>query len=262
MEIITSKQNSLVKSLRKLVDSKRARTASQKTISEGIHLLEIQLSVGVVPELVVLAQRCMTDSAILKLLEGSPGSRVVVLTDSVFDSIAPADTPLGLLAISQQIMPVSNPIQTIDTLVLDRVQDPGNVGSLIRTAVAAGIRQVILSPGCADAWSPRCLRAGQGAQWVASIFADTDLSDFIGSYQGAVAATVLSDGNNLYEQDFSRATAWLFGNEGQGVDLLYVNYATHRVTIPMPGNMESLNVNAAAAVCLFEQVRQRSKIKK
>lgn len=257
MEVISSRQNALVKQLKKLVDSKRARAESGQIIAEGVHLLEIQLGVGMMPTLIIVAERCMHDPEIIALVDSSPSSRLVVLNDSIFDQIAPTDAPSGLLTVTAQTAADKTPLQSVDTLVLDRVQDPGNVGSLIRTAVAAGVRQIVLSAGCADPWSPRCLRAGQGAQWLAQVYPDVALDTFISNYAGALAATVLEGGSNLYSQNLLQPTAWLFGNEGQGVDPELVERATHRITIPMPGGMESLNVNAAAAVCLFEQVRQR-----
>lgn len=261
MEVISSRQNPLVKQLKKLGDSKRERAEAGKIIAEGLHLLQMQMSAGILPELVVLAQRSQGDSEVKAVLGQCGPVRVVVLTDAIFDQIAPTDTPSGLLFVSNQTA-LAEPVDvTMDVLVLDRVQDPGNVGSLIRTAVAAGVRQVVLSAGCADAWSPRCLRAGQGAQWLARIHTDVALSEFLAAFPGAIAATLLERGVSLYDQDWSSATAWLFGNEGQGLDPHLSALATHRVTIPMPGGMESLNVNAAAAVCLFEQLRQRLSLK-
>lgn len=260
MEVISSRQNSLVKQLKRWADSKRERTESGKTLAEGLHLLQMQISTGKLPELVVLAERCMNDPAVLTVLDLCGACRRVALVDAIFDQIAPTDSPSGLLFVSSQTALNESVDVTSDVLVLDRVQDPGNVGSLIRTAVAAGVRQVVLSEGCADAWSPRCLRAGQGAQWLAKIYADVSLRSFVAEFPGAIAATVLAQGRSLYEQDLSAATAWLFGNEGQGLDPQLATLATHRVTIPMPGGMESLNVNAAAAVCLFEQVRQRAQL--
>lgn len=257
MELITSRQNALVKSLKKQIDSRRARRESGQVIAEGIHLFEIQRSVGVTPELIVIAERCQSRPEIAALIELSPASRIVVLSDDIFDQIAPADTPSGLLTVGKEPVADTADLQSVDTLVLDRVQDPGNVGSLIRTAVAAGVRQIVLSSGCADPWSPRCLRAGQGAQWLAKVFTEIDLNAFLDNFSGAVAATVLNGGSSLYEHPLTQVTAWLFGNEGQGVDPQLITHATQRITIPMPGGMESLNVNAAAAVCLFEQVRQR-----
>ena len=257
MEFISSRQNTLVKQLKKLIDSKRARTEYGQIIAEGLHLLQILLSTGGQAQVIVIAERCRSDAEIIALEDLCTKSRFVVLPDAIFDQLAPTDTPGGLLFVAESQASISTPDISVDTLVLDRVQDPGNVGSLIRTAVAAGVRQVVLSSGCADPWSPRCLRAGQGAQWLASVYTEQSLDIFIQSYSGAVAATVLDDGLNLYAQNLLQATAWLFGNEGQGVEPMLTAQATHRITIPMPGGMESLNVNAAAAACLFEQVRQR-----
>ena len=257
MELISSRQNPLVKQLKKLIDSKKVRTEQAQVVAEGTHLLEIQLAAGIKPELIVVAQRCINFPEITALLERVPSVRRVVVTDSIFDQIAPADAPSGLLTVSAAISNDRGPLSTIDTLVLDRIQDPGNVGSLIRTAVAAGVRQIVLSGGCADPWSPRCLRAGQGAQWLATVYSDVVLEGFVGAFKGSIAATVLEGGTNLYGHQLMQATAWLFGNEGQGVKPELIQMASHRITIPMPGGMESLNVNAAAAVCLFEQVRQR-----
>ncbi len=257
MERIASRQNTLVKHLKKLAESKRVRDTHQQVLAEGVHLLQIQLSAGYMPEVVVLAERVSGVPEVLALLMRCPDARIVVLPNDLFDQLALTDSPSGLIAVSAQPTPVIAADPGVDSLLLDRVQDPGNVGSLIRTAVAAGVRQIVLSGGCADPWSPRCLRAGQGAQWLSSVYTDADLGVFVRAYRGAVAATLLEGGSLLYSHDLRQPTAWLFGNEGQGVDPVLAQQATHRVTIPMPGGMESLNVNAAAAVCFFEQVRQR-----
>lgn len=257
IEHIASRQNSLVKDLKRLAESKRARVEAEVVLSEGDHLLRTMLDAGVLPTIVALASRVASNPVLLSLLERCPGARCVILDDNVFDQIAPADAPGGLLALSPLQRPPVSPDSGVDTLVLETVQDPGNVGSLIRTAVAAGIKQIVLSPACADVWSPRSLRAAQGAPWLAQVYVDFPLSPFLSAYQGDVAATVLEGGRGLYDQVFDKPVAWLFGNEGQGLSSEVVSYANRRVTIPMPGAMESLNVNAAAAICLFEQVRQR-----
>ncbi|MEN9879391.1 MAG: hypothetical protein RIQ55_37 [Pseudomonadota bacterium] len=256
-EHIESRQNSLVKALRRLADHKRARLDAGLVICEGDHLLRTMLDAGIQPTLVAIAARAIRSDSLQALLAQCRDARKVTIADAVFDQIAPADSPVGLLALSPLPTPSKAPDSGSDTLVLEAVQDPGNVGSLIRTAVAAGVRQIVLSPGCADVWSPRCLRAAQGAQWLAQVYPDTDPVAFLKSYRGEVAATILAGGRSLYEQSLQKPVAWLFGNEGQGLSRPLIECAHHRLTIPMPGRMESLNVNAAAAVCLFEQVRQR-----
>lgn len=256
-EHIESRQNNLVKELRRLAENKRARQQAEVVLLEGDHLLRSLLDAGMTPTVVAMASRAATSQALQAILMQCQGARIVTISDAVFDQIAPADSPVGVLALAALPKSTLPPDTACDTLVLETVQDPGNVGSLIRTAVAAGVRQIMLSPGCADVWSPRCLRAAQGAQWLARIFPDADVAAFLQTYQGDIAATVLENGQSLYTQTLTQHVAWLFGNEGQGLSAALVTLATRRVTIPMPGATESLNVNAAAAVCLFEQVRQR-----
>lgn len=260
LEYIASRQNSLVKRLKRLADNKRARIESGLILSEGVHLLRTMRDAGVLPELIAISERLADAPEVRSLLADCHGVRSVRIADVIFDQIAPTDSPSGVLTLSPMQVPTHTPKTDVDTLVLENVQDPGNVGSLIRTAVAAGLRQVVLSAGCADAWSPRCLRAAQGAPWLATVYTDHDVGDFLDKFTGRVAATVLNDGQNLYEQDLLSPNAWLFGNEGQGLSKELAARATCRISIPMPGAMESLNVNAAAAVCLFEQVRQRSSL--
>lgn len=257
IEHIASRQNTLVKILKRLAENKRARQEAGLVLSEGEHLLQTMLDAGVQPVTVAVAERALENSAIQSLMKRCANARIVSIDNPVFDQIALTDSPAGVMALSPLPPMDAAPDIHGDTLVLEAVQDPGNVGSLIRTAVAAGFGQVLLSNGCADVWSPRCLRAAQGAQWLTRIYPDTDLATFLAAYQGGIAATVLEGGQSLYQQVLTQPMAWLFGNEGQGLSAALVKRAQHRITIPMPGAMESLNVNAAAAVCLFEQVRQR-----
>jgi TrmH family RNA methyltransferase len=143
-------------------------------------------------------------------------------------------------------------------LVLEGVQDAGNVGTLLRTAAAAGVDQVWLSAGCAHAWSPRVLRAGMGAQFVLSIAEGVDVLACLTGLEKDVIATSLDATESVFEAKLRGDAVWLFGAEGRGLSAELLARATRRLTIPMPGRVESLNVAAAAAICLFEQVRQRS----
>jgi TrmH family RNA methyltransferase len=142
--------------------------------------------------------------------------------------------------------------------MLESLQDPGNLGSMLRTAVAAGIRQVFLGPGCVFAWAPKVLRAGQGAHFGLSIHERAALPLLAARFPGLVVATDPHADASLYDLDLTGLVAWVFGGEGTGVSPELAARATVRARIPMPGPAESLNVAAAAAVCLFEQVRQRA----
>ena len=208
-EYIESRQNKLVKALRSLADSKRARMDAGLVLCEGDHLLRTMLDAGIQPSMVAVAVRAATSGSLQSLLTECSDARIVTIADAVFDQIAPADSPVGVLALAPLPTAPATPNFGCDTLVLEAVQDPGNVGSLIRTAVAAGVKQIVLSTGCADAWSPRCLRAAQGAQWLACVYPDTDLMAFLKSYQGDIAATVLEGGRSLYDQSLQKPMAWL-----------------------------------------------------
>jgi TrmH family RNA methyltransferase len=145
---------------------------------------------------------------------------------------------------------------SVNAVLLDNVQDPGNVGSILRSAAAAGVKEVYCAPGTAFCWSPKVLRAAMGAHFVLDIYENVDLPQLV---QGAQIATLATSGyaaEQLYQLDLKRPVAWIFGHEGQGVSDALLSNATHRVIVPHLGKVESLNVAACAAVCFFEQVRQ------
>jgi TrmH family RNA methyltransferase len=142
-------------------------------------------------------------------------------------------------------------------VLLDGVQDPGNVGSILRSAGAAGIRQVYCSAGTAFCWSPKVLRAAMGAHFVLEIFENVDLPALAASARIPVLATSGYASERLYGLDLSGPVAWVLGHEGQGVSSELLDLATRRVAVPHAGKVESLNVAACAAVCFFEQLRQQ-----
>jgi TrmH family RNA methyltransferase len=131
------------------------------------------------------------------------------------------------------------------------------LGTILRTAAAAGIETVFLSEGCAQAWSPRVLRAAMGAHFLLSIYEKVNIAELLASYQGVSMATGLDGARNLYEINLRQPIAWLFGSEGQGLSVNTMALAQQKVMIPMAQGVESLNVAAAAAVCLFEERRQK-----
>jgi len=146
---------------------------------------------------------------------------------------------------------------TVSAVLLDGVQDPGNVGSILRSAGAAGITQVYCSAGTAFCWSPKVLGAAMGAHFVLEIFENVDLAELVRASNIAVLAMSGYAQERLYDVDLRQPVAWLLGHEGQGVSDELMSLASHQVVIPHAGRVESLNVAAAAAVCFFEQLRQR-----
>lgn len=254
MKLIQSRDNAFYKQLRKLAESGRERRKAGHTLLDGVHLVEAyETSFGPVDTLVV-GKSALAGGEIARFVEGRP---IVVLADALLRDLGLVDTPSGLLAVAA--MPEAGAAVDIagEAILLDGIQDPGNLGTLLRTAAAAGIRQALLSPGCAGAWSPKVLRAGQGAHFAISIHEDADLATFMADYRGTTVATTLEQATSLYEARWAGPLAWVFGAEGQGVRPELLAAARLRIRIPMPGAVESLNVAAAAAVCMFEAVRRR-----
>lgn len=254
MKLIQSRDNPFFKQLKRLAESGRERRKLGKTLLDGVHLVEAwEQYRGPVDHLIVAesAQQHGEISGYLRNRE------CTVLSDALMRELGLVETPSGLLAV------VTTPRANIavnldnDAVLLDGVQDPGNVGTLLRTAAAAGVKQVLLAPGCAAAWSPKVLRAGQGAHFVLEIFEDVDFSAFMTDYRGTTAVTCLTGAVSLYAAQWQGPLAWIFGAEGLGVRDEIIAAAKLKVHIPMPGAVESLNVGAAAAICLFETVRRR-----
>ncbi len=254
MKLIQSRDNPFYKHLKRLAESGRERRKSGQTLLDGVHLVEAyEAAHGPVATLIV-GEAAHSAREIARFVAGRG---VVVLADGLLRDLGLVDTPSGLLAVAA--MPRANAAvnRKNDAILLDAVQDPGNVGTLLRTAAAAGITQALLGPGCASAWSPKVLRAGQGAHFALSIHEDVDLAAFVAEYEGTTAVTSLDGATSLYEAQWQGPLAWVFGSEGQGVRPELQAAAGLRIRIPMPGTVESLNVAAAAAICLFEVVRRR-----
>ncbi|MDP1653207.1 MAG: RNA methyltransferase [Rhodocyclaceae bacterium] len=256
MKIIVSRDNPTFKSLRALAGDARRQRSERRTLIEGPHLLAAALDHGLVPDLVAVSEAASANPEVLTLLTRAGKVETLCLRDALFNEISELATPAGILArIAIPAEPEDLPVG--DCLLLDAVQDAGNVGTLLRTAAAAGVRDVLLGTGCAGAWTLRVLRAAQGAHFGLILREQVDLAGFLKRYAGTSIATVAHEGVALYELDFAQPTAWLFGNEGGGIAPELVTLTTVRATIPLAAGSESLNVAAAAAVCLFEMRRQR-----
>lgn len=257
MKLITSRDNPTVKRLHGLATSARERRSAGETLLDGAHLLGVALARGLRPKLVVASESGRQQGEIAALLAACADLPGIELPDRLFAHVSPVDSPSGVLAVVDVPVPVGQPATGGDCVVLDGVQDPGNLGTILRTAAAVGVPEVWLTPGCAQAWSPRVLRAAMGAHFGLTIREGVAAAEALAGYPGEILAADLRDATDLYDLPLAGPVAWLFGSEGQGLSPAVAALATRRVRIPMPGGMESLNVGVAAAVCLFEQLRQR-----
>jgi TrmH family RNA methyltransferase len=254
---ITSRENARFRELLRLATSSRERKALGATVLDGAHLVGAYHESGRTAEAIVAAEGALEKPEIRRLFDHAAARERLVLPDRLFDEVAQVSTPTGIAAVIATPRNPPIPAKLDDCVLLDELQDWGNVGSILRSAAAAGVKQVFLSARSVFAWSPKTLRAGQGAHFFLDIHEGVDLVALARHHPGTVIATQAGSGPSLFDADLRGLVAWAFGNEGAGLSAGLAGAARLRVGIPMPGGTESLNVAAAAAVCLFEQVRQR-----
>jgi TrmH family RNA methyltransferase len=251
-EILSSLHNPRYKQLKKLAESAATRRELGQTLLDGEHLLAAALDAGIQPRLLLTP----LDAPRHALLARCPAVEQLELAPALFNALSPVKTPTGVLALID-IPTVVSPASVQFCVLLEAIQDPGNLGTMLRSAAAAGVDAVYLSPQCADAWSPRVLRAGMGAHFVMPIVEHADLCAVARDFAGAVCAAELGAAQSLFQTDLHGAVAFAVGNEGAGLSAELCAAASVQFSIPMPGQVESLNAAAALAVCLFERVRQK-----
>jgi len=258
MQRVTSRNNPRLREAARLIASSRDRRKAGKCVLEGEHLVAVYAARRGAPEFLIVTEDAVARPGV-RALADAHSSRTLVVPAGLFAELAALPAGVGLLAVVAT--PAAVPAAPgAFCLLVDDVQDPGNVGSMLRTAAAAGVAQVLLSKRCAFAWSPKVLRAAQGAHFCVDLCEDVDLPAWAAGFRdagGDVIATVAAGGTSLYDVPLAGRVAVAIGNEGAGLSAALAAQATRRVTIPMPGPVESLNAAAAAAVCLFECVRQR-----
>lgn len=249
MTAIGSRDNPRVKRWRALGADARQRRREKRALIEGEHLVVAALEAGAAVEALILAESAAARFAPL-VRRGAPAP--VLVADRVFGSIVEVESPAGIAA--EIAIPTARKAlgEAPGCVFLEGVQDAGNAGAILRSAAAFGLRHAVLGEGCADPWSPKALRAGMGAHFSMEIREQAGLAEAIAAFGGRLACTVVRDGTALGKADLSGRLGWLFGAEGRGVSPALAAMADLRITIPMPGAAESLNVAAAAAICFYE----------
>jgi len=238
---IRSAANPQYKALRALAQDSTAWRKQGRVWLEGDHLCRAALSRGVRPELAVHAESCPAEQRLA-------APRAMVLADPLFAGLSALDSPARMGFVVP--LPQAGPLDPLaPTVILDRLQDAGNVGSILRSAAAFGFRQVIALKGTAALWSPKVLRAGMGAHFGLDLW-DAQEPAVLDALRLPLLATSSHGGEFLHAARLPRPCAWLFGHEGQGVCPVLAARATMTVRIAQPGGEESLNVAAAAAICL------------
>ncbi len=255
--MITSRDNQTVKWIRGLQRSRKQRREDKAFVVEGPKLFEEALLSGSTFQQVLLTENARErDAHLLALLPDRVP--VIPVSEPVLASCSDAVTPQGLVAVLSLPSAVV-PSEITFALVLDQIQDPGNLGTLLRTARAAGVQVVLLTGGTVDPFNPKVVRAGMGAQLALPIIeVSVWPPDFLTGVKIWLADS--AGGTDYDAVDWSSPSALVLGNESHGVSPDLEALADGRVRIPMPGGAESLNAAAAGAVLVFEIVRQRKQV--
>ncbi len=251
-EPITSAANPQFKELRRLAQDNAAYRKQGRIWLEGDHLCEAALARGVTPLLAVFSESFWPQARIRRAWAAI---KSIAIADSLFAGLSALDSPAQMGFVLP--LPPAPAVQAdAPTVVLDRLQDAGNVGAILRCASAFGFRQVVALKGTAALWSPKVLRAGMGAHFGLALVESLDADD-LAQLRVPLVATSSHHGQWLHQAPLPWPCAWVFGHEGQGVAVAVAARAALAVRINQPGGEESLNVASAAAICLHASAAGR-----
>jgi TrmH family RNA methyltransferase len=260
MKTIRSDSNPTYRGWLALAAQRRAARAAPLALAEGLHLAQAALASDTPIAGYVLRRGALAPGGELGPIVATLEARAVPgyeLGAALYDRLEPVERGAGLLLlVARHSHPV--PMDSADDLVfLDGVQDPGNLGTLLRIAAAAGVRHVLGGVGCAAFWSPKALRAAMGAHFRLRLSELVGVAALPGALDGTWIACEAHAARSLWSTDFgSGALGWVFGSEGGGISPPAAAICRQRVRVPLADGVESLNVAAAAAVCLFERRRR------
>lgn len=256
--MITSTSNGKVKNVIRLISKSSVRREQKLFTAEGIKMF--QEAPPKMIEQVFIKQSLRLEDGLLKKLKRLPYE---VVTDTVFDRMSSTKTPQGILTVLRQPEYIWEDMLCWDApllLVLEDLQDPGNLGTIIRTAEGAGVDGVIMNKGCVDIFNPKTIRSTMGSVYRMPFFYMDDLRDVMEILEEENICTYAAHlmGENTYDgEDYSRGCAFLIGNEGNGLSPEIAAMAKRRIRIPMEGLVESLNAAMACGILVYEAARQR-----
>ncbi len=257
--MITSSQNPLIKEIQLLQKKKKERNKKKMFVVEGLR------AVKEIPEDWQTHQYVVAKSFVVEAEEAIKNKKIplIQVADSLFAGMSETKTPQGIMAVVSQGNDQLEQIidkEEVFFVIADQVQDPGNLGTLIRTAHASGAHGVFLSKGCVDLYNPKTVRATMGSVFHIPIIVDIEMEALITALTEAntnIYATALENSKPVYQYDYTKKTAIIIGNEANGISEITKRKVSHFIKIPMPGGAESLNASIAAGICMFEVVRQR-----
>jgi len=260
MQIIKSKDNENIKYIKKLKE-KKYRDQNSEYIIEGVRLIEEAINEEALIKTIVICDECLENNSINKnLLYEIAKYNCIYVDKKIFLSLTDVVNPQGLLAVVSK----SNLDKKIDytediIVILDCVQDPGNLGTILRTIDSIGLKQVILSKGCGDIYNPKVVRSTMGAIFRVNVIEAENILDNIAElkkHKFEILATSLEDSKSIYDIEYNKKVI-VIGNEGNGVSKEVLERADQKIKIPMLGKTESLNASVATGIVLYEYVRQK-----
>ena len=256
MKYITSRNNDKIKSIVKLQESKH-RKAEQMFLLEGVKLTQEYLIKVGTPDEVFVREDALEQEWLKKLINGIPDEKITCVTGEVYDKISTEKSPQGILFVCRYLGNVieSNNYNACGAVILESIRDAGNLGTIIRTACALGVKRIFVSDDCADLYNTKTLRAAMGAIFGVEIVVCDDLFKVVSATKSSggriVAAMPRGDATMLQKADFGPLDAIVIGNEGEGISESLAAVC-EAVTIPMAQGAESLNAAAAAAIIIWE----------
>ena len=258
MQVITSKDNEIIKNIKKLKD-KKYRDEENKFIVEGIKMVKEAIIENAKIDKIVVCEDCANDGTIEKeLLYGIAKYNCIYTSEKLFDSITDVSNPQGILAVIEKNNEKNISYDEDVILALDGIQDPGNLGTILRTLDSVNLKQIILSENTADPYNPKVVRSTMGAIYRVNIIRSKDIIDTLkeikkNKYQ--IAITSLDTDKSIYDVDFKKKVI-VIGNEANGVSKEVQDLADVKMIIPMLGKTESLNAAVATGIILYEYVRR------
>jgi TrmH family RNA methyltransferase len=254
-EMLSSRNNPRVRGWTKLQTDARERRGRRCVLLEGVHLVTTYLDRVGAPRELIVSQAALANSEIAALA-GRVTRTPIIVSNAVFAAIADTEHPVGVAA--EIDLPDGGPDLSHSThcVLIEGVQDGGNLGAILRSAAAFGVDSIVVGPRSADAWSPKVLRAAMGGHFSLRIAEAKDLAQAMSGFTGLKVCTVPRGGKSIATLDLTGRVAWIFGSEGAGVSASLAAQADALAGIEMAGETESLNVAAAAAICFYERTRQ------
>lgn len=264
-DIITSSQNKFIK-LAAALKQKKQRDELNLFVVEGVRLVEEAVASDWVVETCIYTTDALQNQRVRDVIIQleSKNCHMLEVPLPLYDKITDTKEPQGIMGIVKKYAYALTDVLVSEKkpflIVLDELQDPGNVGTMIRTAVAAGCTGILLTKGCTDVFSNKAVRSSMGSIFHVPIvegLTTNEVLSFAEKNGIEILATSLESSNVYFKVDFAKPVAIVFGNEGNGVNAQFLEHAQERLYIPLLGHVESLNVAASAAVILYEVVRQR-----